>query len=151
MGYPTRNQKIQEPYVLQYLSRIHDWQERFVQNAIRKAGYPDLAVSHCEIVSFIGNKGPSTAAQIATRIMKDRSTVTVLVRKLESAGLLWRAPNEADGRSSWIALTAEGKRLHRKLLAVFGRLRRTVHSVVPENDRKVLFRSLEALFKKLSF
>ncbi|MCB1165757.1 MAG: winged helix-turn-helix transcriptional regulator [Leptospiraceae bacterium] len=149
MGYPTRSQNIQEPYVLQYLSRIHDWQERFVQNAVRKAGYPDLAVSHCEIISFIGNKGPSTAAQIAATILKDRSTVTILVRKLESAGFLRRTPNEADARSTWIVLTADGKRLHRKLLSVFGRLRRTVHNAVPQNDRKILYKSLEALFRNL--
>ncbi len=46
--------------------------------------------------------------EIARRINRDKSTTTVLVRKLENNGLVETFSNKKDARSKLIKLTAKG-------------------------------------------
>lgn len=46
--------------------------------------------------------------EIARRINRDKSTTTVLVRKLENKGLVETFSNKKDARSKLIKLTAKG-------------------------------------------
>ena len=66
-------------------------------------------------LATIERHGPLTPSELADRERVKRPTATKLVSRLESEGLVARTPDPADGRSSLIAITAEGRGLLREV------------------------------------
>jgi DNA-binding MarR family transcriptional regulator len=52
----------------------------------------------------------STVTELAERLQLAQSTVTELVRRAESAGLIRRQPSPRDGRVAYLSLTPEAER-----------------------------------------
>jgi DNA-binding MarR family transcriptional regulator len=69
---------------------------------VERAGYLAMRV--------LDDLGPVSTNVLAQALHLDASTVTRQVTALEHAGLVARRPDPSDGRSSTIALTAEGRR-----------------------------------------
>lgn len=63
--------------------------------------------------------GPRTQAQLAHGAGCEPPSVTVMVRKLEAAGLVRRHPSTTDGRAIVVELTAAGRRLIPELQRVW--------------------------------
>jgi len=57
---------------------------------------------------------PRSVGEIAERLMLESSTVTPLLKRLESAGLVERTRNPADERQVLIRLTGRGRELQDK-------------------------------------
>src|SRR3954447_118223 len=62
-------------------------------------------------LATIDRHGPLTPSEFADRERIKRPTATRLLANLEAEGLVTRTPDPADGRSSLIALSAEGAAL----------------------------------------
>ena len=69
--------------------------------------------------------GRSTVTELAERMQLTQSTVTELVTRAESAGLVTRSQSEDDARVFWLELTEEGQ----------SRLARAVSRNGPERSR----------------
>jgi DNA-binding MarR family transcriptional regulator len=69
---------------------------------VDRAGYLAMRV--------LEDLGPVSTNALAQALRLDASTVTRQIAPLERGGLIERRPDPADGRSSSIALTAEGRR-----------------------------------------
>ncbi len=69
---------------------------------VDRAGYLAMRV--------LDDLGPASTNALAQALHLDASTVTRQIAPLERGGLIERCPDPADGRSSTIALTAEGRR-----------------------------------------
>jgi DNA-binding MarR family transcriptional regulator len=84
-------------------------------------------------------------SELAERLNVTRPTVTVMVQKMEQAGLLERRVDQTDQRFTRIYLTEEGKRMHmdarRRIEEV---LTRTIEPL-PEKDQVELERLLNSL------
>jgi DNA-binding MarR family transcriptional regulator len=59
--------------------------------------------------------GPVTANALARALLLDASTVTRQITALESQGFVERCANPADGRSSTIVLTPQGRQSMREV------------------------------------
>ncbi len=68
--------------------------------------YPQYLVMHA-----LWEKDGRTVGAIAERLALESSTVTPLVKRLESAGFVTRARNRADERQVHVSLTAKGRKL----------------------------------------
>src|SRR4051812_28632997 len=66
-------------------------------------------------LATIERHGPITPSELAARERVQRPTATKLVGKLEALGLVVRAADPLDGRSSLIATTEDGRALLREL------------------------------------
>lgn len=108
-------------------------------------GLPTLAVSHYEVLTFVGRRSQATASEVAASIRRDKSTVTALIRKLEQLDLLQREPNPNDGRSSMMTLTKSGRQLYPKLLRMYAGLRRRAHATLGPGEAELL----NALLRKV--
>jgi DNA-binding MarR family transcriptional regulator len=75
--------------------------------------------------------GPVSTNALAQALHLDGSTVTRQIAPLERTGLIERRPDPADGRSSTIALTAEGRRV---MGDVQGERRRCIEALVSRWD-----------------
>jgi DNA-binding MarR family transcriptional regulator len=63
-----------------------------------------------------------TVSEIGERLYLDSATLTPLLKRLESAGLLQRARSDEDERQVVVSLTAEGRALKKRAGAVPGAL-----------------------------
>jgi DNA-binding MarR family transcriptional regulator len=77
----------------------------------------------------------STVTELASRLQLAQSTVTELVRRAETAGLVRREPSPSDGRVAYLALTREGERRLANVVDELGPEHRRLATVIGEKPR----------------
>jgi DNA-binding MarR family transcriptional regulator len=87
---------------------------RFARGSERAARHWGLTPQRYQLLLMIkgapNGRQSSTVTELADRLQLAQSTVTELVGRAEEAGLIRRAPSEADGRVADLRLTEEGER-----------------------------------------
>jgi DNA-binding MarR family transcriptional regulator len=78
---------------------------------LRKHSGAGLTPSQLSALSTLERHGAIRIGQLATREQISKSSVTRLVAKLETLGLVERRPDADDGRSSYVDLTDQGQEL----------------------------------------
>jgi DNA-binding MarR family transcriptional regulator len=82
---------------------------------LRQEAGSTLSPSQSSALASIDRHGPLTPSELADRERIQRPTVTRLLVRLEAAGLIARAADPTDGRSSLITVTPAGRDLLREL------------------------------------
>jgi DNA-binding MarR family transcriptional regulator len=78
---------------------------------LRQEAGEDLSPSQSAALATIDRHGPLTPSELADRERVKRPTATRVLARLEEAGLVDRARDPQDGRSSLVALTPAGREL----------------------------------------
>src|SRR5436305_1003548 len=78
---------------------------------LRQEAGTDLSPSQTAALATIERRGPLTPSEVATCERIQRPTATRVIARLEEAGLVQRAADPADGRSSLVSITPEGRAL----------------------------------------
>jgi DNA-binding MarR family transcriptional regulator len=76
----------------------------------RIAAEHDLSLTQLRVLAILRDRQGSMS-DLAAYLGLDKSTISGLVDRAETRGLLQRTPNPLDGRGVDVALTAEGSRL----------------------------------------
>ncbi len=79
-------------------------------NARKLAERSDLTASQLLVMQHVGHAGKALPSAIARAVDLKQATVTVLLNKLEQAGLVTRRRDTEDRRRVWIELTDAGQR-----------------------------------------
>ncbi|MGN6752989.1 MAG: MarR family winged helix-turn-helix transcriptional regulator [Intrasporangium sp.] len=83
-----------------------------LERKLRKSvGVGDATPSQLSALFALERHGPFRIGELARREQVGNSTVTRLVATLEAKGLLERSVDEADARSSIVAITSRGREL----------------------------------------
>ena len=77
-------------------------------NARRLASQADLTPSQLLVMQHVAQEGKALPSAIAKAVKLKQATVTVLVNKLEDAGLVLRRRDTVDRRRIWVELTEAG-------------------------------------------
>ena len=108
------------------VSQIHSLTAEFLKKRLAERGFDDFASSHGYILYQLSVNSGITMKELSEKINRDKSTTTVLVRKLEKAGLLKITVDQNDKRNKLLSLTSKGseynqmtKNLSEQLLATF--------------------------------
>lgn len=89
---------------------------------------------------------PIRMGDLADRLLVANSSCNRIVGKLVEAGFVVRSHGERDRREVFVDLTAEGRRLRRRMAAVHGRdIDRLIGSPLSATDRRRLDGSLRRL------
>ena len=80
----------------------------FVIDSLEKAGLKGIVPSHGDVLRHLFDKKACSMTELARSIGRTKSTVTVLVEKLEREGYICRVPNESDSRGVLVQLTEKG-------------------------------------------
>jgi DNA-binding MarR family transcriptional regulator len=78
---------------------------------LRQEGHADLTPSQGAALASVERHGPLTPSELAQRERVQRPTITRMLAGLEDRGLVQRAADPGDGRSSLISLTPAGRAL----------------------------------------
>ena len=108
------------------VSQIHSLTAEFLKKRLSEHGFDDFASSHGYILYQLSVNPGITMKELSSKINRDKSTTTVLVRKLEQAGLVNIQIDPSDKRNKLLELTAKGneynqmtKELSQELLSTF--------------------------------
>lgn len=81
----------------------------------RHLGRPfDLSRAEFSLISLLAANPPLVPKQLAAALALSAPKLTLLLDRLQQRGMVERAPNPADGRSTHIVLTERGRRLARE-------------------------------------
>src|SRR3954451_10989992 len=90
----------------------------FTRSDVRRAMLADtnpaLSATDAWLLGRITDTGPVRLSELADWQEVDRSTMTTQVRRLESMGLVSRAPDPLDGRAVLVKATRTGSARHRR-------------------------------------
>jgi DNA-binding MarR family transcriptional regulator len=78
---------------------------------LRQEAGEELSPSQAAALATIGRHGPLTPSELADRERVKRPTATRVIARLEEAGLVDRAGDPHDGRSSLVTLAPAGREL----------------------------------------
>jgi DNA-binding MarR family transcriptional regulator len=81
---------------------------------LRQEASADLSPSMISALASVDRHGPLTPSELATHERVQRPTVTRVLARLEELGLIARATDPADRRSSLISTSAAGRALLRR-------------------------------------
>ncbi len=120
----------------------------FVRSIRREADTPTSSQS--ETLGLLDRQGAMSVASLAAERKVKHQSMRLVVEQLETAGLVTRLPNPADGRSQLIALSDEGRAaLARSREARQHEIASLIDARLSEGDRQVLRAAIE-IIEKLS-
>ena len=127
------------------LSHIHSITADFVMQNLKKQGFQDFASSHGNILFQLSVKDELSMGQLAEKINRDKSTTTVLVRKLEQEGLVYTEADQIDKRSKNIFLTEKGKQFNQTAFDISKELLTTFYKGFSEEEKDDFFNYLKRI------
>ena len=133
-----------EESVLSLISHIHTITADFTNR--RLPAEEKFVSSHGFILYLLSTKGTLTKGQIAQYINRDKSTTTVLVKKLIGQGLVQEAVSANDSRVKELSLTAKGKKYNELTSGISAELRSLCYRGFSAAQKK----QLVSLLKKMS-
>ena len=90
---------VMENFEIVYLSSLlNEKAGDFIQDELKKYGYPELKMAHGDIFHVLFEAGELSAKEIAGRTRRSKSTVSELVDRLVKLGYVCKKPDPADAR-----------------------------------------------------
>jgi DNA-binding MarR family transcriptional regulator len=125
-------------------------QLRHTQHAVRTRLDADLAATglttpQYAVLAEIDRQGELSASDLAREFGMSAQTLNVLVKGLESAGLLCRSRHPTHGRILLASLTVAGKRALKRGVALGLRVQDRLLSGLSPSERRLLMRQLKAI------
>lgn len=124
------------------LSNIHSITADFLTERLKAKGFPDFASSHGNILFQLSVNEKMTMGDLSEKINRDKSTTTVLVRKLEAEGFITGESDPADKRSRIIFLTEKGKQFNQTAQELSSELLGTFYKGFTEEEKETFFQTL---------
>lgn len=121
----------------------------FIMDRLAEEGITELVPSHGAVLVVLYKEGPQPMKAICEAVNRDKSTLTVLVRKLETLGYVRREPDENDNRVSIIHLTEKGVAFQPLFEDISRELNRRIWGDLPEGEREVLYRQLSEMARRM--
>lgn len=94
-----------------------------------------LKTTEWRIMAVLGDSGPHTQRELCRLTLMDKVPVNRACRVLEDRGLAARRPNTRDGRSHLLDLTAEGARVHARIMPLAEAIEAELFAVLDEAER----------------
>lgn len=101
-----------------------------------------LKTTEWRIMAVLGDSGPHTQRELGLLTLMDKVPVNRACKVLEDRALASRQPNERDGRSHLLALTAEGRAVHARIMPLAEAIEAELFAVLSAEERAELARML---------
>src|SRR6185312_3076126 len=97
------------------------------------------------LLTLLSEEDGVTQKELVRRSFSDANTITAMLRRLQSRGLIDRRPHERDGRAVTVHLTGEGRALQRNLVEASRALHELVERSLPGEGRAAVLTWLQTL------
>jgi len=131
------------------IARLRNKINAYLISRLADEGITGLAPSHGAIFITLYHDGPQPMQALSDKINRDKSTMTVLIRKLETLGYVTREADVADGRSSIIHLTEKGFRFRATFEQISNELIDRIWGDTSPKERRKLDEELKRMVERL--
>ena len=131
-----------------YLSRAHQRSRIFMDEELRKKGITDLGYSHIRIMIVLYVFKTLSMKEITEKISKDKSTVTILVNKLEKKGYVRKRVCSKDRRVMHLELGERAEEVIGVIFDVSEIFHRKVEQILEKDEIDTLKRIMSKLLEK---
>ena len=112
--------------------------------------YPDLLPGQPKVIDFLMRTPSACQREIADACLLEPPTLSLILRKMERAGLVIRKKTPDNRKNSAVRLTAKGKRIGKKILELFEETEQRLCRGLHENERETLSGALLAICRNAS-
>lgn len=128
-------------------SHIHSITADFLAKKLSEKGLPEFVSSHGNILFQLSKQEKMKMGELAEKINRDKSTTTVLVRKLEKDGLIEITSDEQDKRNKYISLSEKGKEYNNLTKNLSEELQKTFYQGFSDSEKDQLYDFLTRIEK----
>ena len=121
----------------------------FIMARLAEEGITELVPSHGSILVVLYEYGPQSMSEICQKVGRDKSTLTVLVRKLEALGYVTREPDEKDNRITIVGLTEKGRAFRSLFEKISDELLHKIWGDASGDKRETISRELKKMMRRL--
>ena len=97
-----------------------------------------LKIPEWRVMAVLGSRGASTQRHLVEATLMDKVTVNRAVKNLVDRALLDRSPNNADGRSHHLMLSATGRDLYDQIMPAAQTMEKKVMAVLGAQEKTEL-------------
>lgn len=116
----------------------------YIVASLERAGVKGIVPSHGDVMVQLFVNGDCNMSDLARRVRRSKSTLTVLVDKLEKLGYVKKQPDPSDNRGVVVTLTEKGRMLE----PVFNDISQGLNRLVSQNLSKEEVELLNKLLQK---
>jgi MarR family transcriptional regulator, organic hydroperoxide resistance regulator len=129
--------------IISTISTVREKANRYIHQELRKKGIEDVATPYGAIFVNLFRSGELTMGEIARNIHRDKSTVTVLVRKLVDLGYVETSSSPQDARATVVRLTEKGKSIESVFWEISKGIQKKIYKGFTESEKDLLATLLE--------
>lgn len=121
----------------------------FLENELAKENIKGIAPSYGNILFVLDRKGTITLQELAKHTMKDKSTVSSVIKKLEAGGYVTKERDAGDARRTNLTLTPEANRLRPMLFEISRRMNARLFQGFTEEEKTMLFKLIGKVYRNM--
>lgn len=129
------------------IARLFHRNRCFMDEQLRKRGITELGFSHIRIIIILHVFKVLSMKEVTEKISKDKSTVTILVNKLEKKGYLRKKVCEEDRRVTYLELEEKAKEILNIIFEVSDIFQSRVEKILDEEERKMFIKIMSKLIE----
>jgi DNA-binding MarR family transcriptional regulator len=134
--------------VIRSITKVNTASRLYLFDRFSKSGI-DITPDMYLVLRCLWENDRQTQQQLADEIYKGKASLTKLITNLESRGLIQRKTHNTDRRNKLVYLTAEGKKLKRKVFPIAMDLIEQAESEFSDKEIKLLQAMLDKIYQKL--
>ena len=135
--------------IIAIVSTIRAKANQIILDQLKLHGIEDVLPAHGTIFVTLFKNTEMTMGNIAQAINRDKSTVTVLVNKLERLKYIEKRKDDTDSRITLIRLTPKGKAIEPIFKEIGEHLIAKVYNGFTDLEKEILFSLLNRIISNL--
>jgi DNA-binding MarR family transcriptional regulator len=134
------------PYQVGFLLSRATWaMNNSVNRMLRENELADISVAYFAVLQALWEADGVSITDLGERVQLEKSTMTSLIDRMESAGLVRRDDHPTDRRAYRICITARGRELEEKLDQVVTEAYNRLTQGVPQKDLQTAIEVLKSI------
>lgn len=133
-----------ENTLFSYISKIKHRSAYFIEKEARNRGIK-LAYSHMRIIVILYFNKKLSMKELTERLVRDKSTVTSLVNKLETEGYIKKTICETDKRITYLELEDKSEEVIEVMSEISKLFQKKVDSILKKEETEILYKIMKKL------
>lgn len=141
--------EINQGNFLYALSKIRQNLFSFLEREMAAVNIRGISPSDGDILFLLDRRGELTIQEIAAFTVKDKSTVSSVIKRLEGRGYVTKKRGDGDGRTVRIALTQKAKKTGPLLWKISASMNEKMFSRLSEDEKNKLFELMGKIYRNI--
>lgn len=141
--------EINESNFLYIITNIRQRLFKLLDNELAKNDIKGIAPSYGDILFVLDQKGTITMQELARHTIKDKSTISSVINKLEAGGFILKERDALDGRYTNLILTEKAKKLRPVLFGISKEMNAKLFEGFSAEEKQTLFTLMEKVYKNI--